>query len=104
MNEMMEVSAILNSADERSLIILDEIGRGTSTYDGIALSKAIGEYIAKNIKARTLIATHYLELTHLEEELPMVKNYHMAVSKAMRALTFFIPSKGEGRRVALAYM
>ncbi len=88
MNEMMEVSAILNSADEKSLIILDEIGRGTSTYDGIALSKAIVEYIAKNIKARTLVATHYLELTHLEEELSTVKNYHMAVSKDDEGISF----------------
>jgi DNA mismatch repair protein MutS len=93
MNEMMEVSAILNSADERSLIILDEIGRGTSTYDGIALSKAIVEYIAKNIKARTLVATHYLELTHLEEELPMVKNYHMAVSKSDEGINFLYTLK-----------
>jgi DNA mismatch repair protein MutS len=93
MNEMMEVSAILNSADERSLIILDEIGRGTSTYDGIALSKAIVEYIAKNIKARTLVATHYLELTHLEEELPMVKNYHMAVSKGDEGINFLYTLK-----------
>jgi DNA mismatch repair protein MutS len=93
MNEMMEVSAILNSADERSLIILDEVGRGTSTYDGIALSKAIVEYIAKNIKARTLVATHYLELTHLEEELPMVKNYHMAVSKGDEGINFLYTLK-----------
>ncbi len=93
MNEMMEVSAILNSADERSLIILDEVGRGTSTYDGIAISKAIVEYIAKKIKARTLVATHYLELTSLEADFPEVKNYHMAVSEGEQEINFLYTLK-----------
>ena len=55
MNEMLEVSSILNNADSRSLIVLDEVGRGTSTYDGIAISRAIIEYILDNIRARTLV-------------------------------------------------
>ncbi|WP_333784489.1 DNA mismatch repair protein MutS [Thermocrinis sp.] len=93
MNEMMEVSAILNSADERSLIILDEVGRGTSTYDGIAISRAIIEYIAKKIKARTLVATHYLELTSLEEDFPQIKNYHMAVSEGEQEINFLYTLK-----------
>jgi DNA mismatch repair protein MutS len=88
MNEMLDVASMLNSADERSLIILDEVGRGTSTYDGIALSKAILEYIAENIKARTLVATHYLEITKLEERIPCIKNYHMAISKNQDKLLF----------------
>ncbi|WP_340695258.1 DNA mismatch repair protein MutS [Hydrogenobacter thermophilus] len=88
MNEMLDVSSILNSADERSLIILDEVGRGTSTYDGISLTKALVEYIANKIKARTLLATHYLELTKLEEYLSCVRNYHMAVSKEGVGITF----------------
>lgn len=88
MNEMLDVSSILNSADERSLIILDEVGRGTSTYDGISLTKALVEYIANKIKARTLLATHYLELTKLDEHLSCVRNYHMAVSKEGAEITF----------------
>ncbi len=99
MNEMLEVASILNSADERSLIILDEVGRGTSTYDGIAISKAILEYIAENLKARTLIATHYLEITKLEERFPCIKNYHMAISKTQEKITFLyklMRGKAEG--------
>ena len=93
MNEMMEVSAILHWANERSLIILDEVGRGTSTYDGIAISKAIVEYIAKHIKARTLVATHYLELTQLEDEFGQIKNYHMAISKREEGINFLYTLK-----------
>ncbi len=80
MNEMLDVSALLNLATERSLVILDEIGRGTSTYDGIALSKAIVEYIALRLRCRTVVATHFLELTDLEKEVEGVKNFHMEVS------------------------
>ncbi|MDQ7039043.1 MAG: DNA mismatch repair protein MutS [Aquificota bacterium] len=81
MNEMLEVANILSNATERSLIVLDEVGRGTSTYDGIAISRAVVEHITREIGARTLVATHFLELTDLEREVPGVVNYHMAVSE-----------------------
>jgi DNA mismatch repair protein MutS len=81
MNEMLEVSSLLNLATERSLIILDEIGRGTSTYDGIAISKSIVEYIAERLKARTLVATHFHELTELEGQKECVRNYRMEVRR-----------------------
>lgn len=99
MNEMLEVASILNTADERSLIILDEVGRGTSTYDGIAISKATVEYIVKKLKAFTLVATHYLELTELAQHYPQVKNYHMAVSKDGDDINFLYllkPGSAEG--------
>jgi DNA mismatch repair protein MutS len=89
MVEMIEVANILNSATPRSLIILDELGRGTSTYDGISIAYASCEYILKNIKARTLFATHYHELTSLEEEFPdKVTNYNVAVKKEGKRLVF----------------
>ncbi len=88
MNEMLEVANILSNATERSLIVLDEVGRGTSTYDGIAISKAIVEYIATKIKARTLVATHFLELTDLEKNVKGVKNFHMAVTKEKGEVVF----------------
>ncbi|MEM3373591.1 MAG: DNA mismatch repair protein MutS [Candidatus Woesearchaeota archaeon] len=79
MVEMLETAQILNSADERSLIIMDEIGRGTSTYDGVAIAWAVAEYIAKKIKAKTLFATHYHVLNNLEKEIKGIKNYNIAV-------------------------
>ena len=79
MVEMTEAATILNNATEHSLIILDEIGRGTSTYDGLALAWAISEYITHTIKARTLFATHYHELTELEQLLTGAKNYNILV-------------------------
>jgi DNA mismatch repair protein MutS len=81
MVEMVETSLILQSSTPRSLIILDEVGRGTSTYDGLAIAQAVVEYIHNHPScgAKTLFATHYHELTALEQQLPRVKNYRMDV-------------------------
>jgi len=79
MVEMTETARILNTATERSLVILDEIGRGTSTYDGVSLAWAIVEHLHETIGSRTLFATHYHELTELEQVLPGVKNLNVAV-------------------------
>ncbi|MDP2168661.1 MAG: DNA mismatch repair protein MutS, partial [Thermodesulfovibrionales bacterium] len=79
MVEMIEAASILNNATDRSLIILDEIGRGTSTFDGISIAWAAAEYIVKELKARTLFATHYNELTELAHALETVKNYNVSV-------------------------
>ena len=78
-----EVAALLKSATRRSLLILDEIGRGTSTYDGMSIARAVLEYCAdpKRLGAKTLFATHYHELTVLEGRIPGVKNYHIAAKK-----------------------
>lgn len=84
MVEMIELAQILHTADSRSLIILDEIGRGTSTYDGMSVAWATVEWIARQIGARTLFATHYHELTTLPRELPQVANAHMAVESGKR--------------------
>ncbi|MBE6924257.1 MAG: DNA mismatch repair protein MutS [Ruminococcaceae bacterium] len=83
MVEMSEVASILKYATSRSLLILDEIGRGTSTYDGMAIARAVLEYAAspKKLGAKTLFATHYHELSTIEQELPNVKNYNIAVKK-----------------------
>ena len=79
MVEMTEVSDILRTATADSLLILDEIGRGTSTFDGMSIARAVLEYCAGKLKAKTLFATHYHELTALEQELPNVRNYNVAV-------------------------
>ncbi|MEW6026660.1 MAG: DNA mismatch repair protein MutS [Planctomycetota bacterium] len=79
MVEMNETANILNNATTRSLIILDEIGRGTSTFDGVSIAWAVTEYIHDRLGSRTLFATHYHELTELSLILPAVKNYHIAV-------------------------
>ena len=79
MVEMTEVSELLRCATKNSLLILDEIGRGTSTFDGMSIARAVLEYCAGRLKAKTLFATHYHELTTLEQELPNVKNYNVAV-------------------------
>ncbi len=83
MVEMTEVANILKNATKNSLVILDEIGRGTSTYDGLAIAWAVAEYVAdsNNIGCKTLFATHYHELTTLEEKLEGVKNYQVAVKE-----------------------
>ncbi len=90
MLEMNEVSSILKNATKNSLIILDEIGRGTSTFDGLSIAWSVAEYIRnkRKIGAKTLFATHYHELTELEERLDGVKNYRVAVKKHGDEITF----------------
>lgn len=81
MVEMQEVADIIQNASSKSLLILDEVGRGTSTFDGLAIANAIIEYIAENIKAKTLFATHYHELVHLEDKYDSVENLTIAVDR-----------------------
>ena len=90
MVEMAEVANILKYATSKSLLILDEIGRGTSTYDGMAIARSVLEYAAnpKRLGAKTLFATHYHELSTIENELPNVKNYNIAVKKRGEQMIF----------------
>jgi len=88
MVEMTETAAILNTATARSLVLLDEIGRGTATYDGLAIAWAVVEYIHRHSRAMTLFATHYHELTDLEELLESVKNYHVSVKESAGNIVF----------------
>ena len=90
MVEMMEVATILKEATQNSLVLLDEIGRGTSTYDGLSIAWAVAEFIADKEKcgAKTLFATHYHELTELEEKLEGVKNYNIAVKEKGEDIIF----------------
>ncbi|MDD2502664.1 MAG: DNA mismatch repair protein MutS [Clostridia bacterium] len=81
MVEMSEIADILHNATGNSLLILDEIGRGTSTFDGLSIAYAVVEHICQSLKAKTLFATHYHELTELEGMLPGVKNYCIAVKE-----------------------
>jgi DNA mismatch repair protein MutS len=86
--EMKEVGNILSHATERSLLILDEVGRGTSTYDGISIAWAVLEYIHNKLKAKTLFATHYHELTELEKELKNLQNLSVAVQERGKDIIF----------------
>ena len=88
MVEMTETAAILHTATPRSLVLLDEIGRGTATYDGLAIAWAAVEYIHSRTRAKTLFATHYFELTELAERLSGVKNYHVAVKETGGGIVF----------------
>ncbi|HUK24352.1 MAG TPA: DNA mismatch repair protein MutS [Terriglobales bacterium] len=88
MVEMTETAAILHRATPRSLILLDEVGRGTATYDGLAIAWAAVEYLHARIRAKTLFATHYFELTELAELLPGVKNYHVSVNETGGGIVF----------------
>ena len=88
MVEMSETNFALRHASENSLLIFDEIGRGTATFDGMALAQAILEYISAKIRAKTLFSTHYHEITKIEKELPALKNVHVAVSENKEDITF----------------
>jgi DNA mismatch repair protein MutS len=88
MVEMTETAAILHTATARSLILLDEVGRGTSTYDGLAIAWAAIEYIHARTRAKTLFATHYFELTELADQLSGVKNFHVSVKETGGGVVF----------------
>jgi len=88
MVEMVETANILNHATAKSLLILDEVGRGTSTFDGVSIAWAVVEYIAQKLKARTLFATHYHELTRLSNTFPNVKNFNIAVREWNEQILF----------------
>jgi DNA mismatch repair protein MutS len=88
MVEMTESAVILNTATPRSLVILDEIGRGTATFDGLSIAWAVIEHLHSHTKAKTLFATHYHELTELAELLPGVKNYHVSVRESGQEIVF----------------
>jgi DNA mismatch repair protein MutS len=88
MVEMTETAAILHTATPRSLILLDEVGRGTATYDGLAIAWAAIEYLHARVRAKTLFATHYFELAELAEQLSGVKNYHVSVKETGGGIVF----------------
>lgn len=88
MVEMTETAAILHTATAKSLILLDEVGRGTATYDGLAIAWAAIEYIHARTRAKTLFATHYFELTELADQLSGVKNYHVSVKETGNGIVF----------------
>lgn len=88
MVEMIETSYILNSATDRSFILLDEIGRGTSTYDGVAIAWSVAEFIATKIKARCIFATHYHELNVMTKKYPQIKNFRITISEQNGEIEF----------------
>lgn len=99
MVEMSEVANILSNATKKSLIVLDEVGRGTSTYDGMSIAWAILEYISNNIRAKTLFSTHYHELTSLEGRIDGVKNYKVMVKELAGGIIFLHKiSRGSANR------
>ena len=88
MVEMMETALILNNATESSLVLLDEVGRGTSTFDGLSLAWATATHLANTLKAMTLFATHYFELTQIPNQIPQVCNVHLSASEHQGELIF----------------
>lgn len=88
MVEMIETSFILNSATDKSFILLDEIGRGTSTYDGVAIAWSVAEFITNKIKARTIFATHYHELNVMTKTYPQIKNYRITIAEENGEIEF----------------
>ena len=88
MVEMSETSAILHTATARSLVLLDEIGRGTSTWDGVSIAWAVSEHLHNHVGSKTVFATHYHELTQLEDELPGVRNFNVAVEERDGGIRF----------------
>lgn len=88
MVEMVETANILNSATEKSFILLDEIGRGTSTYDGVAIAWSVSEFIAEKIKARCIFATHYHELNVMTNSYPQIKNYRITITEENGEIEF----------------
>ena len=98
MVEMTETASILNNLSDRSLVLMDEIGRGTSTYDGVSIAWAIAEYLHThpNFKAKTLFATHYHELNQLSEDFPRIKNFNVAVKEVDNKIIFLRKLKPGG--------
>ena len=88
MVEMHETASILHNATENSLIILDEIGRGTSTFDGVSIAWSVAEFIYNHTKAKTLFATHYHVMNKLAEKFPRIKNYNIAVKEQKGEVIF----------------
>ena len=88
MVEMVEVANILNNATSKSLVLLDEVGRGTATYDGMSIAWAVLEYISQRIRCKTLFSTHYHEITTLEGKLEGVKNYKITVKEFNNSIIF----------------
>jgi DNA mismatch repair protein MutS len=96
MVEMSETSAILHSATARSLVLLDEIGRGTATWDGLSIAWAVSEHLHERVRCKTIFATHYHELTQLAEEFVSVRNYNVAVQEAGERILFLHTLKPGG--------
>jgi len=88
MIEMTETAYILNNATSRSLIVLDEIGRGTSTFDGVSIAWSVAEHIYNRIKAKTLFATHYHVMNKLAEKFSKIRNYNVAVKETKNEIIF----------------
>jgi DNA mismatch repair protein MutS len=93
MTEMSEVAEALQDATSSSLFLFDEIGRGTATFDGMAIAQSIIEYIVKNVHAKTFFSTHYHEITRLSEKIEAVKNIHCEVSEEDGKVTFLYKMK-----------
>jgi DNA mismatch repair protein MutS len=88
MVEMSETAYILNNATDKSFVLIDEIGRGTSTYDGVAIAWSVAEYIATKINARCIFATHYHELNVMTKTFPQIKNYRITISEENGEIEF----------------